>query len=176
MTKVTESQPVYLEIKNWEKYQADNKGQVREGPSPWIKDWTDKESDYEYSKLTYYQRYVYDALRRLKGKTGKNPPNDPLYIARATHALPRDSAHIAHAIRTLIDLGLVRIVWVANSNSHTTHALPTPSGSPLESGDRSSSDIDIERDRVDIDISTNGSTENSESVTVGKGFQEESAL
>lgn len=100
----------YIAIKNWEKYQADDKGKVREGASPWIKDWTDKEADYEYSKLTGLQRYVYDALRRLRGRLGKNPPNDPAYIGRATDMLPRDRAHLAHAIRTLHLLGLITFV------------------------------------------------------------------
>jgi hypothetical protein len=100
----------YIAIKNWRKYQADAQGKLREGPCAWIKDWVGKEDDYEYTKLTFFQRYVYDALRRVRGKLGHNPHNDPTYIARATHALPRDHAHIAHAIRTLHAQGLISLV------------------------------------------------------------------
>jgi hypothetical protein len=36
----------YIVIKNWEKYQADDKGRLREGYSPRIKDWTDSRRDH----------------------------------------------------------------------------------------------------------------------------------
>jgi hypothetical protein len=120
----------YIEIKNWKKYQADANGQLREGSSPWIKDWVNKEADYEYSKLTYYQRYLYDALRRLRGRFGKNPPNDSGWIARATLTLPRDHSHIAEAIRTLTELRLVRIVDTPFSDvppkGNTTESITSP--------------------------------------------------
>lgn len=107
----------YIEIKNWAKYQVDAKGVLREGPSPWIKDWTDKEADYEYSQLGMATRYLYDALRRLRGKLAKNPPNDPKYIARALSIAPKEAHCIPQSIRKLTSLGLITLVESAHTDS-----------------------------------------------------------
>jgi hypothetical protein len=101
----------YIAIKNWDKYQCDSKGQVRNTPSPWIKDYTDKESDYEYTQLSYSQRYVYDALRRLRGKTGKNPPHDIKYLAHQLSSKKGDRENLNPTIKVLWDLGLVFIMY-----------------------------------------------------------------
>ena len=92
----------YLAIKNWEKYQPG-----RAGKSSWIKDSTDKEFDAEYMGLTFFVRYVLDGCQRLRGRMGKNVPNDPKFIARALHAMSTDRPHIAHAINTLISQGFL---------------------------------------------------------------------
>jgi len=99
----------YIAIKNWEKYQADAKGNLREGPSPWIKDWTAKEEDREYSELTCLQRYLYDALRRLRGKLGKNPANDPVWIGRILSIPGRERKYIPAAIKKLLELRLITL-------------------------------------------------------------------
>jgi hypothetical protein len=70
-----ESKFKYLAIRNWRKYQPtkDRKGKTMDGRSaPWIKDYTDKEMDPAYMDLSMNQRYVFDGLRRLRGKYGKN--------------------------------------------------------------------------------------------------------
>lgn len=92
----------FLAIRNWEKRQPGRKGK-----SEWIKDYTDKDSDEDYEKLTFFQRQVLDGCRRLRGRLGKNPPNDPMYIARALHAGVTDRPHIGHAISTLLVRGLL---------------------------------------------------------------------
>lgn len=90
----------YLAPKNWEKRQPG-----RSGKSEWIKDYTDKDTDDKYDKLSFYQRQVLDGIRRLRGRLGKNPPNDAAYIARALHAVRTDRPHVAHAVSTLIARG-----------------------------------------------------------------------
>lgn len=95
----------FLAIPNWKKYQATDrkKGDIR----AWVKDHSNKDGDYEYSKLTALQRYVWDAMIRLRARFGHHAHNDPTWIARATHMLPRDRAHVPDAIRTLITHGLL---------------------------------------------------------------------
>jgi len=97
----------FLAIKNWDKYQSDDKGRVRGGSSPWVKDWTDKESDDGYMALTVFQRYILDGCRRLRGKFGKNIPNDPMYVARALHIGRTDRPHVRHAVSTLTVRGFL---------------------------------------------------------------------
>ena len=76
----------YLLIKNWDVYQPT--GRYKAGSSlPWIKDWTDKEFDSGFMNLTFFQRYVYDALCRMRGRLGYDIPyDDPKWIARLLHA------------------------------------------------------------------------------------------
>lgn len=118
----------YIAIKNWDKYQADSKGHLRDGYSPWIKDWVDKESDREYSDLTCLQRYLYDALRRLRGKLGKNPANDPVWIGRILSIHGRERKHIPHAIKRLLELGLITLSSQPLPNACNTSDEPSPSG------------------------------------------------
>jgi len=118
----------YIAIKNWDKYQADSKGQLREGYSPWIKDWVEKEADREYSGLTCLQRYVYDALRRLRGKLGKNPANDPIWIGRILSIQGRERKHIPQAIERLLELGLITLSSQPLPNGYETADEPLPSG------------------------------------------------
>lgn len=104
-----DEEPKYLAIRNWEKYQKNHAGKVTaEGePVRYIKDWTDKDSDSDYSKLTAFERYVLDALRRLRGRFGHNPHNNPTWCARATCMLHRDRTHMAHAIHRLVTEGFL---------------------------------------------------------------------
>lgn len=118
----------YIAIKNWDKYQADSKGQLREGYSPWIKDWVDKEADREYSDLTCLQRYLYDALRRLRGKLGKKPANDPVWIGRILSIHGRERKQIPQAIERLIELGLITLSSQPLPNGCATANEPLPSG------------------------------------------------
>lgn len=70
----------YLYIKNWEKYQP---GYTNGKQSRWVKSWTDKPSDHEYSRLTLAERGLLADIRDLRGRLGKNPPNDANYISLA---------------------------------------------------------------------------------------------
>jgi hypothetical protein len=102
-----EDGPRFLAIKNWERYQGGKmKNRVDEKRS-WVKDYTDKEADPEYIKMTFFQRYVLDGCCRLRGRLGKNLPNDPQYIARALHAARTERAHLPHTVDTLIARGFL---------------------------------------------------------------------
>ena len=61
--------PKFLAIKNWDKYQPrDTKN------SPWIRDYKDKDFGPKYSKLTCMQRYMLDAICRLRGPARQTYP------------------------------------------------------------------------------------------------------
>jgi hypothetical protein len=96
----TEEKFKYIDIANWDEKQMG-------GGTLWVKDYTDKESDYHYIKLTALQRYVYDALCRIRARTAQRIHNDPTYVARAAQMLPRDRTHVAQAIRRLYTDGLL---------------------------------------------------------------------
>jgi hypothetical protein len=92
----------YLAIKNWHKYQPD----IIEHPQ-WIRDWVNKELDSEYSRLTYCQRYVLDALCRLRGRIGRNIPNDSRYIVHALSTQRPDLVRAASVLRRLHEAGFL---------------------------------------------------------------------
>jgi hypothetical protein len=96
----------YLAIKNWHKFQG---GRMRDEnrPRAWIKNYLDKESDHDYSKLTCFQRYVLDACQRLRGRLGKNLPNDPVYIARAVCIVAEERHCLPQALRKLVLSGFL---------------------------------------------------------------------
>lgn len=91
----------YLAIKNWDKYQPSR------GASAWVKDWTDKDSDMAYMKLTCFQRYILDGCRRLRGKFGRDLPNDPEYIARALQVIPKERHCVPRSICVLVERGFL---------------------------------------------------------------------
>jgi hypothetical protein len=102
-----EEQFKYLGIHGYDTFQADQKGVLRDGTSLWIKDACRKESDADYSRLTVFQRYVLDAMRRLRGLHGKNPANNLPYICRALAVLAPDKPHIRAALGLLVVRGLL---------------------------------------------------------------------
>lgn len=99
----TKSEFKYLAIKNWAKYQKLFRGK----PARYIFDYTDQDSDYDFSKLTMFERGVYAGCRRLRGRFGHNLHNDATWVARALNTLPTDRARISNAMRTLIERGLL---------------------------------------------------------------------
>jgi hypothetical protein len=107
----------YIAIKNWEKYQTDKSGKTRDGSSVWIKDYCDKESDYEYSQLTMGQRYLYDGLRRLRGRLGANPQFDVSWLCRKLDIGSSERCQVGKMISRLTSLSLISIVESATSLS-----------------------------------------------------------
>jgi hypothetical protein len=94
------SEKAFLAIKNWSVYWCrDRNGR------PYILDDSDKDGDPDYSRLTMLQRYVLDALYRLRGRRGKNFRNDPVWLVKALFVLPRERRHLPQAIQKLIALG-----------------------------------------------------------------------
>jgi hypothetical protein len=95
----------YIAVRNWAKYQGRLKSLGTQRPRIMMAAHID--SDPDYSKLTFFQRYVLDALRRLTALHGHNPYNDPTWVARATLAGRKDAPHVPHAIRTLTARGFL---------------------------------------------------------------------
>lgn len=93
----------YLAIKNWGKHQSSKKDRK----SPWVKDYTDKDFHPEYSKLSMAQRYMLDALCRLRGRHGENLANDMQWISRAIAVIPRERHNATTAIQQLISSGFL---------------------------------------------------------------------
>jgi hypothetical protein len=108
MSKRKTDQPIvpgdapYLEIRNWAKFQRDHKGQLRDGiHSDWIKDYTEKEWDEQYSALGVYERYALDMCRRVRGSTGKRLPNRLWWVIGRSNVAPRERANLAQALTKL---------------------------------------------------------------------------
>lgn len=97
----------YIGIHGYDKFQVDAKGERRDGTSIWIKDACRKDSDADYAMLTCFQRYVLDAMRRLRGLHGKNPPNNISYLCRALSVLAPDRPHMRSAIGLLVARSLL---------------------------------------------------------------------
>jgi len=64
-----------LEIKNWTKYQKPN-------TTTWIKDYTNREDDLAFGKLTMFQRGLLEGICRLRARQARPIPNDPAYLSR----------------------------------------------------------------------------------------------
>lgn len=106
----------YLLIKNWDIFQPTEK--LKKGASvPWVKDYTDKEFDREYMNLSFFQRYVLDALCRMRGRLGHDIPyDDPTWVARLLHANRRDASHVAQAVLRLIADGFLIECFVEDTS------------------------------------------------------------
>lgn len=95
-----------LQIKNWERYQC--RDRKHRDIKLYIKDYCGKDiDDPEYNSLTYFQRYLFDACCRIRGRSGRNQLNDPMWVARATGALPKDRLRVPHALLMLLLCGLL---------------------------------------------------------------------
>jgi len=98
----------YLVIKDWDKHQPSGKLFKKDARLPWIKDYTDKLENYEYLKLTLFQRAVYEGCCLLVGKRpDRSLPNDAAWIARALHASRPETPCVPTALVVLIDRGLL---------------------------------------------------------------------
>lgn len=99
--------PQYLSVKNWARFQPKLKnGKDRRD---WIRLDTNLEDDPEFLALTCFQRYLLLGVWRLKGRTGKNPPNDPAYIARALQIEPKQRHNTAGAVHKLVLSGFLTL-------------------------------------------------------------------
>jgi len=108
VNQVVEGDFKYLRIRNWKEFQRDHKGKLRDGvPSPWIKDYTDKYSDDEHSRMSPTERYTLDECRRQRGRFGKNIPNDIQWLLQAGHVPGRHRGSVAVALRALYGRGFL---------------------------------------------------------------------
>jgi hypothetical protein len=93
----------YLAIKNWKKYQPQLTGK----PAHYFRMYSGRDQDPDYSKLTFYQRYLADAILRLRARFGHNLRNDAVWIASAVCALGVDRHSIRRALGVLVASGFL---------------------------------------------------------------------
>jgi len=112
------NQPKYLAIRNWEKFQSPSKN----GKSlPWCKLYSAQADDFEYQRLTSFQRGVLHDCYLVVTRTSRNLHNDITWLARTMHTLGTDRPHLQHAIDTLTVRGFLT---------------PTESSNPYWRGER----------------------------------------
>jgi hypothetical protein len=92
--------PGLLEIKNWTKYQSSN-------THKWIKDYSNREDDDGFSKLSMFQRGVLEGLCRLRARSGKPICYEVVHIVSALQAIPVDRHCMGRAIGVLIERGFL---------------------------------------------------------------------
>ncbi len=100
----------YLAIRNWSKFQSmtDAHGKSLEGRRrEWIRDYCEKETDTVYADLSLMGRYLIDACRRLRGKLGRNVPNDHMWILRQLDVHPTERGRATHALQMLVGRGFL---------------------------------------------------------------------
>lgn len=93
------SEPKYLAIRNWKKYQtiADE----GKGAPEYVKDYVDKDSDIERTRLSVYCTGILDRLYRLRARHLHILHNDVAWLTQQMHVGRKDAPHVPHAIRTL---------------------------------------------------------------------------
>lgn len=100
----------YLAIKNWNKYQS---SKTVGKPMPWIRDYCDQP---QTLRLTMFQRALLQECRRLRGRLGKNLPNDIVWISRACSILPLERRYCHSTMTVLISKGYLIPVESENTS------------------------------------------------------------
>jgi len=78
-----QSDAKFLAVPNWDKYQP----KLKNGKPgrQWIRLDCNLEDDDVFDSLTTFQKWVCVGIWRIRARTGKNVPNDPVWIRRALH-------------------------------------------------------------------------------------------
>jgi hypothetical protein len=98
----------YLRIKNWERYQPSGKLHKKDARLPWVRDWTDKLDNYDFQKLTMFERALYEGVCLIAGtRPLRSLPNDPSWIASALHMSRKERSRVPHALLTLLQYGFI---------------------------------------------------------------------
>lgn len=108
MSERTDNQntlPQFLAIKNWRKYQPPLEN--AEAKRDWIRVDTNLEDNFEFSRLSFYQRGVLLGLWRIRGRISSNIPYDVQYIRRALAMTPQESCCLRAALELLISCGFL---------------------------------------------------------------------
>lgn len=137
----------YLAIKNWKKYQAGTDRKGREIKA-WVKDYCGKDiDDATYNSLTMIQRYLFDALCRVRGRSGKNICSRVDYISRACGVIPVERRFVGQSLAVLVLCGFLvptnqeidssETQPETQTETETETKVPPPvaAGSPLPSGE-----------------------------------------
>lgn len=111
ITRPNEPLMNYLEIRNWDKFQSRSKT----GKSlPWCKVYSAQADDFEYQRLTAFQRGVLHDCYLVVTRTARNLHNDITWLARTMHTQGTDRPHLYHAIDTLVSRGFLTPTESAN--------------------------------------------------------------
>jgi hypothetical protein len=103
-TEPTTPKAPFLEIRNWNKFQAISKT----GKSlPWCKLYSAQADDIEYQRLSTFERGVLHDLYLVRTRTARPLHNDPTWLTRTTNTLPRYNARFTDAVHTLITRGFL---------------------------------------------------------------------
>lgn len=89
----------YLTIRNWSKFQQQSKSGKT---MPWCKLYSAQADDFEYQRLTSFQRGVLHDCYLVVTRTAHTLHNDITWLSRTLHTLGTDRPHLHHAIATLI--------------------------------------------------------------------------
>lgn len=99
---------MWLRVKNWKKYQLDNRMRNKEIKLKFVLSWTEKFDDVDYVKLSLFERGLYNDMIALAGKRpARTLPNDPTWIARSMHVSRTEMPRVPHALATLIERGFI---------------------------------------------------------------------
>jgi hypothetical protein len=86
----------WLRVRNWQKYQPDSRLRNKEARLPWIKDWTNKLENYDFLKLTLFERAVFEGVCLVAGtRPSRSLPNDPAWIARELHVSRAERSRVS---------------------------------------------------------------------------------
>lgn len=109
----------YLAVRNWDKYQPrlKNGHPCRE----WIRLNTNLEDDRNYLRLTFFQRSLLVCIWRLRGRTGRNVPNDPEYVARALQIEPKQRHNLTRTLHELVASGFLILCNQQNGDEFALH-------------------------------------------------------
>ncbi len=99
-TAPSANNPTFLEIKNWNKFQAAN-------TFKWIKDYTNREDDLEFSRLTMFQRGLLEGLCRLRARTSRPIPYDAVYISSALQVIGVERHCVYRSLVVLVSRGFL---------------------------------------------------------------------
>jgi hypothetical protein len=98
----------WLRVKNWRKYQLDNRLRSKDAPLKYVLSWTGKFADVDYVKLSMFERSLYNDMIALAGtRPLRTLPNDPTWIARSIHVSRTEMPRVPHALVTLIERGFI---------------------------------------------------------------------
>ena len=98
----------WLRVKKWEDYNPSVANmRKKDAALPWIRAYTEKLDNYEFTQLTMFQRALFEGVCLLVGKRPlRTVRNDPTWLSQALHVQLTDIPHVGHALSTLISRGL----------------------------------------------------------------------
>src|SRR5947207_11385582 len=94
----------YLALNNWNKYQTTKNGDI---VLSWMKTYASLLDDDGWLNMSWTTRGVWEGLRLLRLRTGRNLPNDPKILARMLSEHGRGAVDVCQAIVRLTSDGFL---------------------------------------------------------------------